>query len=812
MAKVFIAGISQELRERIEPLLNSLLAPLDVPEIRLSRACAHLLLELARQLPAKNAELTVLSSTSFALTVLQFAQRLSTQAEVPRDADQDSELRRLREWGAMLTGDWRAAIDRLATDFYATVPPVSHLEFKSLPRSADLQDIRLGPGLRRTFQQLAAKTLIDSITLLLATLEDPQAGVAKRITQFQLDTFAEALHTFAAPRGGRLPRMVRDAAPEELTLGVTDYALALATILRTAGGEFNFALYGPWGSGKTTLVSVLQPLLEDPAAYQAKVPPHPGNTYAYLKYAVVTHNAWKYRSPPEAWIYLYKTLVDGALLATSWLDRWLIAIRASIERRGPWPIAVALAIPGLIAIPIAAKAQLVAQLASVIGFSLLIYVIAVMVGASARVQMLFLKHMRLVAGEEKLGMLALVGDDVRCLIRAWTRPAQPTTRQDKKSNAKPRLHPVILPLLVILLLSAIWAFGLVRATTPVSEDSLITWVLGFLPVSWEEAARSYLQSLGVNKLHAAEWIIWFLWSALAVATLTVGYLSIGQRPDRVLLVIDDLDRCGPAEMLAVIEGVRLLLDDPQVNSRLQVLMLVDEQVLNHAIGFKYETMIKERRRNIAEVSAKELARAEVIAEQKEKLFACHLRISQLNISDVMQLVEKLAGVENEMLKARRRREEQETVRQSRVEADRLRQPTDRSTAYPATDPADALRIPDEVAAPQGVEQAPTSLPLRPTRPPFDQDDVRFSDAEIQELQRYVPDFFADSNRKPSPRAIRALLFKVQLCRLLLQLRFPRRPAGYHSVQAILSAFKAASNPQTEGADEKEVVTIARQVI
>ena len=105
-----------------------------------------------------------------------------------------------------------------------------------------------------------------------------------------------------------------------------------------------------------------------------------------------------------------------------------------------------------------------------------------------------------------------------------------------------------------------------------------------------------------------------------------------------------------------------------------------------------------------------------------------------------------------------------------------------------------------------------STPAEPIAPPFDQEDVRFSDLEIQELQRYAPDFFADANRRPSPRAIRALLFKVQLCRLLLQLRFPGRPQGYHSIEAILGAFKAASKRQPDDGEEKETVTIARQVI
>ena len=74
--------------------------------------------------------------------------------------------------------------------------------------------------------------------------------------------------------------MIREAAVGELALGVQDYALALATILRAASGEFSFALFGRWGSGKTTLTKQLEPLLEDAQVYRSASSAAQGTPYA----------------------------------------------------------------------------------------------------------------------------------------------------------------------------------------------------------------------------------------------------------------------------------------------------------------------------------------------------------------------------------------------------------------------------------------------------------------------------------------------------------------------------------------------------
>src|SRR5919106_437853 len=55
---------------------------------------------------------------------------------------------------------------------------------------------------------------------------------------------------------------------------------------------------------------------------------------------------------------------------------------------------------------------------------------------------------------------------------------------------------------------------------------------------------------------------------------------------------------------------------------------------------------------------------------------------------------------------------------------------------------------------------------------------RFTDQEITRLEELVPNYFEKLRRAPSPRAIRSLLFKTQLFRLLAELRVPGQPPFY----------------------------------
>jgi energy-coupling factor transporter ATP-binding protein EcfA2 len=873
---VTVQNLSDETRSQVEPHLNQIFESSDVGDLALSPICAHVFLESARLLKEKKAEQGILSSSTIFLTAMLFSLRLAEEGLPDAEEGPGEELVGLQNWGLALHDSYREATQLLVGSLFATRPVPARNLFENLTEEPP-SEIRIGPGLARTLNAAVESNVLTTPSLLLRLARDEESGIARRLREWSFEELTQPLleRDKRAPgptdplpspevrQSGRHARMFREAEEDELVLGVRDYAKAIATVLRVAKGEFTFALFGRWGSGKTTLVTQLEPLLRDAKSYQRAIgaPDGFGEHYARRSYRVVMHNAWKYRSRPEAWVYAYKSLAVEASRSFGPMGRPLLALRTSVYRRGIWPIAGSLMLLGLMALPLTAKLQLAVIALSLAGFSTLVYLGAVTTSVSGKVRALFAKHLRLTQVDERLGMLALIGDDVRALLAGWTKPL----RGDDEDRSRRDFLPgrLVLPLLAILSVAALWAYGLLRSHLPVPKESNEEILTGLTPAGWAEAIGP-LANVKPGPPSTGEWFVFGLWCLLAFGMLALPWLWRWGRPNRVLMVIDDLDRCTASEMLDVIEGMKLLVDDSTVNRRLQVLMLVDESVLDHAIAARYAAMIEERVSDLegdARKLAREKAREEVIIEQNEKLFACHLRLAPLSRNDVEEVVARLAGREQRLrdLEAARKQLRQaqaaaETAERSYQSvlsgqweqmsqgspggpdgsrprfgekeflmnaeiADRNMRRYQQTPEERIQDRPEVVQARDEAAravdaAVEGLRAVdPEASPeLEGSAAPiFDDADVRFTASEIQDLRRQVPPFLEALNRQPSPRAIRILLFKVQLCRLLLQLRYPGEPSE-RTVVAILDAFKTVADSSKPSGPARVATTIARQVI
>ncbi len=67
---------------------------------------------------------------------------------------------------------------------------------------------------------------------------------------------------------------------------------------------------------------------------------------------------------------------------------------------------------------------------------------------------------------------------------------------------------------------------------------------------------------------------------------TPGWLGNLGKPKRLLFVVDDLDRCGPAGIVKTFEAIRLVLDIPQVT----VVIAVDQRIALSALALHYEKL------------------------------------------------------------------------------------------------------------------------------------------------------------------------------------------------------------------------------
>jgi hypothetical protein len=377
----------------------------------------------------------------------------------------------------------------------------------------------------------------------------------------------------------------RDVHPKERCLRVDDYARALAAVLNASFGEFCFAVYGHWGRGKTFLMQQLVSTL--PSSYRA-----------------IWFSAWKYRTTPETWIYLYETFVRAArqdgVLATA--PR---AVRAHMSRHGVWPIIVllftlAVAIFGLGLVPV---------LVGVLG------VIGVLkaYAASRWAKKLPPQLLSLPQHADKLGLQAAIGDDLTALVKGWI----PVTRRSNGDSGHTSLPAKRWLVPYVVLVVAIFA---------ILNTVLQGREYGFAP-----------------PLHppddAVRWAIVVSTAVLGIA-LPFWIVYGGRGTERIALIVDDLDRCDPATMLDIIESLKLLLEDPEISARVQVVMLIEEESLYHAIEKRY-LHIKDARPRPAlpQADGMNTQRApRAVSDTVEKLFLAHLRLPTLDRDDLREVM------------------------------------------------------------------------------------------------------------------------------------------------------------------------------
>jgi hypothetical protein len=558
---------------------------------------------------------------------------------------------------------------------------------------------------------------------------------------------------------GASPSWQRDAGSNELGLGIDQYARALATIFRAARGEFCFALFGAWGSGKTTLVRYMTPLLASPEKFTENQISFQHDAAMKLRYTVIWHSAWKYRTAPESWIYLYKSLSDAALKKQGFLERSTIRFAAASELHGIWPITLALSFIAIAAVPLFVKWNILALIASVVGWSTTFGVILASGGTGVRLRDLFRRYGDFSKHNEKLGMLALLGDELRALVKGWIPKALSGQIAIKEDAVGWKLPAAYLTLVAIL-----WAASLI-------------WFGG--------QTRELVFPIAIV----------VAWSLVAAALIYFSAARKSRSTDRLLLVIDDLDRCTAEEALDIIEALKLLLEEPAVNRRLQILMLIDEGILRHAIEFKFKNLINNHSPREPEnpeedqYSQTETARRDqLVQEHMEKIFACHLRLPELSGDDLMEIVDIHAG--------------------GRTLHDRKTEVSGNETGGAASGPG----LPDIPRQGAGtLEGAPTTA-QQPHQPDLSVADVRFSADEISELKAKTDGFFKATRQRATHRAVRAFLFKVQLCKLLLRLRPANTGGESFTIGDIVTALQTAGSKSGRDRDVRDSIqSIARQV-
>ena len=102
--------------------------------------------------------------------------------------------------------------------------------------------------------------------------------------------------------------------------------------------------------------------------------------------------------------------------------------------------------------------------------------------------------------------------------------------------------------------------------------------------------------------------------------------KIGRR--RILVFVDDLDRCREEKIVEIIDALKVMLEDEQISKRVVVLAAIDERVLMRAISGKYAAQI-ERDKNLSTEHERKLRINRLVREYIDKLFIGGINLGSL---------------------------------------------------------------------------------------------------------------------------------------------------------------------------------------
>ncbi|MBO9407646.1 hypothetical protein J7399_09415 [Shimia sp. R9_1] len=488
----------------------------------------------------------------------------------------------------------------------------------------------------------------------------------------------------------------------KLVLNSDRFSLALARLFRIAQGEFSLALLGRWGSGKTSIADLVAGYLQDSEKYQKEIQKVFGegakDEAENRDYEIVKFNAWRYRQKPELWVWLYESFLI-AFLKCNPLNRVLRSVRFGLQKHGLYQSLFTLVTLAFLAVPSMWISQVLPYGLAVFGISGLLGLVFLARRWYTSLRRLYDKYGMVTTHREHLGMQALIGEDLKALVTSWTNVHQFAFR-DK----------VVFGFLLFLV-AVVWF------STFFGGES--GWLIDVL----KTAASEKLDTDAAQVLNASK-VAWGIWCLIAITFFGAVISNIG-RADRILLIVDDLDRCPPDEIVDLIDGIKLMIDDEDVGKLVQAFVLADDTVLEAAIRRRFEGLSSKEDGNPGRWRA-------AVREHMEKVFLCHVSLPVLSAKGIEELVttfSKEFGLETK--------------------------------EAPLKKPSQSLDAPEKV-------ERPTAAPSLPSSPAEPAVEFVLSIDEHNAIRSALSSQCEESDEIITPRTVRSFLVKYQFARMLLQ--------------------------------------------
>lgn len=109
-------------------------------------------------------------------------------------------------------------------------------------------------------------------------------------------------------------------------------------------------------------------------------------------------------------------------------------------------------------------------------------------------------------------------------------------------------------------------------------------------------------------------------------------------PDgKILLVVDDIDRCNEEKVVQIIDALRVMLEDDEIAPRVTVLAAIDERILKMAVKRKYFDFIDKDYAVKGDASQANLVSNKMVGEYLDKIFIAGVKLGKLSATNKQEL-------------------------------------------------------------------------------------------------------------------------------------------------------------------------------
>ncbi len=105
--------------------------------------------------------------------------------------------------------------------------------------------------------------------------------------------------------------------------------------------------------------------------------------------------------------------------------------------------------------------------------------------------------------------------------------------------------------------------------------------------------------------------------------------------ERILLFVDDIDRCQEVKIIEIIDNLRILLDNEEISKKLIIIAAIDARILKLAIRYKYNRLGQP-------LTTNQLTQDVLIKEYMDKLFITSIRLAPLQEKEVEEIFDEVS--------------------------------------------------------------------------------------------------------------------------------------------------------------------------